>query len=159
MLLSGLSPLGTSIFTLHIDGDDVLLLDHHEKTWWRGRLEDLPEVAGLRDALRANDLAFILLGLPPSKVERSTWNAKGTSFGEIRSGGWDLLVSAHGLANATAADGRARVQFTLPSMPPTKVTIEADGETIEIDHLDLVFGPVDAPEPKIDPGYTEARPR
>jgi len=155
ILLSGLSPLGTAIFTLWVDGDRVVMIDHHERTYWRGSTENLAGVAGLEGAFRARGLGLLLFGLPPGTAG-SEWSPRGDQFGLVRSGGWNLVVSASGIAEATATDGDGRVRFDLPSIPPTRVTLDSgadDGDQIEIEVLDLEIGPTTVAEPEIDPGY------
>lgn len=156
MEMSGLSPFGTALFTLNFDGESVTLQDHREKTVWSGSAAELPEIVGLQGSFSTRALPFLLLALPPD----SGWPANGEDSGgllRIASGSDRAIVSGRGLIELVVdEDGGAIVAaYSLPSSPPTNITIRpVDGvERVEIQHIDLSFGPVEIEPVTIDPSY------
>ena len=157
MEMSGLSPFGTSMFTLNFEPDRVVLRNHREKTIWEGDATELPEIVGLKGSFSTRSLPFLLFALPPDRG----WPAEGEETGgflRVTAKGGRAIVGRQGIVELTVegGDGSITARYSLPSMPPRNVTIRpGDGdETVEIEHLDLSFGPTEVGPVEIDPSYT-----
>ncbi len=157
MVMSGLSPMGTAVFTLNLEHDRVVLQDHHEKTVWEGSPEDLPEVVGIQGSFSTRLLPFLLLGLPPSTGEGEVVE-RIADYIRIESGRASIVIGRSGPIETRVEEGRLtiRATYTLPSMPPSTVTIETEGQEtqrVEVTHLDLSYSKTSVPEVEINPSY------
>ncbi len=150
MELSGLSPLGTALFTVYSDRDQIIIANHHGHTWWQGTAAALPEIAGVPVA--SSDLPFLLFALPPS-TGQIDWQEGPGEYGRVSGTAFSALISPLGIAAMTMRDRQPlRIRYDLPSMPPSRVMVEMPaepGRAIEVQHLDVSFGPVSVEPPDV----------
>lgn len=124
VLLTGLSPVGTTLFRLAGEGERLLVLQDRERVWWDGTFEAFARETGLFRGLpidSLSDLAMILLGFPPED-------------GSLL----EVTAVPTGLAAVSAADGSARVLYVPPVHPPLSVRIETRLSAIEVEIHEIV---------------------
>jgi hypothetical protein len=141
------TPMGTAAFTLYVERDEATMLDHSNRTWWRGPFATAARSLALPESLDAAGLAMIAFGLPVSEGD-----------GEIRDGvveldGVTYRVGGAGLAEASATGWTAR--FEPPAWPVAAVTIvTSDGtRSLTIRHLEAGAASRAIAAPKIERGY------
>ena len=135
VLLSGLSPVGTTLFRLAGEGERLLVLQDRERVWWDGTFETFARETGLFRGMpidSLSDLAMIFLGFPPADESLLEVTAVPT-----------------GLAAVSAADGSARVLYVPPVHPPLSVRIETRLSAIDVEIHEIVQDatPVEIPTP------------
>lgn len=139
MELTALSPIGTAVFTLVLDGDRVVMANHRANTYWSGSIEEVPETLGL--PIAPDRLPFLLLALPPELPTEQTIHPGGllVATGE----GFSSIVDRRGIVETTVSGARPiRVRYQLPSFPPVRVTLSlAGGAEAEVEHVELDFEP------------------
>jgi len=153
LAMSAISPVGTTLFRLFAEGDRVLVLNDHEKSWWRGSFAEFSDRTGLFAGVplvEAADLGRLLFGLP---LEGET-----ALEGEWRSSarGLHYRVGRSGLEEVAA--GNARIVYEPAVYPPVAVRVVAPGSSMTLEHLEIVPGaePIVIPEP--DPAWKIAVP-
>ncbi|MFN2443027.1 MAG: SH3 domain-containing protein [Thermoanaerobaculia bacterium] len=153
LALSAISPLGTTLFRLFAEGDRVLVLNDHEKSWWRGSFEEFSLRTGLFAGVPivgASDLGRLLFGLPieAETVREGEWR--------IGSSGLRYRVGRTGIEEVAA--GPARIFYEPAVYPPVGVRIVAPGSSMTLEHLEIVSGsgPIEIPDP--DPAWKFAVP-
>ncbi|MEO8217764.1 MAG: DUF4292 domain-containing protein [Acidobacteriota bacterium] len=138
--LAALTPLGTTAFTLFVERDEVLFLNHLQRTFWNGTLADLnrslPIFGGIEDS---SSLGFLLVGLPPpcQSGERANEPA-GSSI--LTCGGYQLTIDPAGLRSATRADNSLSIEYAVPAFPTGKVLLRSSapgGGEVSIEYLEL----------------------
>jgi hypothetical protein len=151
--MSAISPLGTTLFRLFAEGDRVLVLNDHDKSWWRGSFAEFSARTGLFAGVplvEASDLGRLLFGLP---LEGAT----------IRQGEWrtserglHYRVGRTGIEEVAA--GAARIVYEPAVYPPVAIRVVAPGSSMTLEHLEIVPGaePIVIPEP--DPAWKIAAP-
>lgn len=147
MLLTGLSPLGTTLFRLYSEGGRVLFLNDARETWWEGTLEEFSGATGLFQGIavtRLSDLAFLLFGLPADA---------GAVAGEER-GGVIHRAGRTGLESAAVAGGGGEVRYEPAVYPPVRVVVAGGGGKLTVEHLDRVDEPVELQPPAPPSSWT-----
>ena len=157
MVMTGLSPMGTAAFTLNVGHDRVVLHDHTENTVWQGSPADLPEILGIEGSFSTRLLPYLIFALPPEAVGGEIVERMG-SYVRVRSGRAWLVVGRSGPVETKVVERghEIRASYSLPSSPPTAVTIEtgaAKDQRVEITHLDLSFTSTVVPPVEIEPSY------
>ncbi|HVR44591.1 MAG TPA: hypothetical protein VMS56_14230 [Thermoanaerobaculia bacterium] len=134
--LSGLSPVGTTLFRLFGNRDRVLFLDERRNTYWVGTFAEFADRTGLFRGIpfeSAAELAMLLLGLPAGTAE-------GVGEWMVAPDGLRYRVAKGGLAEVVGADGAARIVYDPPVWPPSRVRVETAAAAIGIDHREIVVG-------------------
>jgi hypothetical protein len=151
--MSAISPLGTTLFRLFAEGDRVLVLNDHDKSWWRGSFAEFSERTGLFAGvplLEAADLGRLLFGLPLAgeTIRQGEWRTSAQ--------GLHYRVGRTGIEEVAA--GNARIVYEPAVYPPVGVRVVAPGSSMTIEHLEIVSGaePIVIPEP--DPAWKIAVP-
>ena len=157
MVMTGLSPMGTAVFTLNLEHDRVVLQDHHEKTVWEGVPEDLPGILGIQGSFSTRLLPFLLLALPPEAVDGRIVERMG-DFIRVESGHAWMVVGRPGPIETLVVERgiTIRATYSLPSMPPESVTIRTESDVdqiVELTHLALTFEKTTVPPVEIDASY------
>jgi hypothetical protein len=141
------TPMGTAAFTLYADGVETTMIDHVNRSWWKGPFPTAARSLGLPESLDAHSLAMIAFGLPASADPE-------TERGErIVQAGVSYRVEKSGLAEAAGEGWTAT--FATPSFPAGSVTIStADGaRAMTVRHLEPGMATRAVEVPKIDPSY------
>ncbi len=141
------TPMGTAAFTLYVDGSESTMIDHMNRTWWRGPFSTAARSLGLPASLDARGLAMIAFGLPASALDA------GDRGERITQDGVRYLVERSGIAEARADEWTA--QFDASSFPAAAVTIvSADGaRSVSVRHIDVGAATRAVDEPRIDRSY------
>jgi hypothetical protein len=141
------TPVGTAAFTLYADGDETTMIDHVNRSWWKGPFATAARSLGLPGSLDAHSLAMIAFGLPASakpESERGEW---------IVQDGVSYRVEAKGIAEVTGEGWTAK--FDAPSFPAGAVTISTvdGGRAMSVRHLEPGAASRAVEVPKVDPSY------
>ncbi len=141
------TPMGTAAFTLHVDGGESTMIDHVNRTWWRGPFATASRSLGLPDSLDARGLAMLAFGLPASAAEAAIDGER------VAQNGIEYVVETSGIAEAGTGEWVAR--FDEPAYPATGVTIvTGDGErSMSVRHLEVGAASRAIVPPKIDRSY------
>lgn len=141
------TPMGTAAFTLYADGGAATMIDHAQRTWWKGPFPTAARSLGLPESMTARELAMIAFGLPASTSAESE---RGERFVQE---GIAYTVAAGGLASARADAWSA--SFEPAAQPPSSVTITAaDGSrSITVRHIEAGAASRAVPVPDVDPSY------
>ncbi|MFA6955981.1 MAG: hypothetical protein WC538_08940 [Thermoanaerobaculia bacterium] len=141
------TPMGTAAFTLYADGDETTMIDHVNRSWWKGTFPTAARSLGLPGSLDAHSLAMIAFGLPASAEPESERGERIVQAGVV------YRVDAKGLAEVTGEGWTAK--FNTPSFPASSVTIStADGgRAMTVRHLEPGAASRDVDAPKIDASY------
>lgn len=153
LLLEGLTPVGTTAATLWTDGDELVFLNHRNRSWWRGSLDEVPEAAPLIPVLRALDsraAASLLFGIPAEGEERPCDSAAPAGDSICRRRG-DVTYITRSAGLEEARTSGARVVYDPPSVPATALRVVTAGGMMTInyrmieEHAETVSRPVAEP--------------
>ncbi|MBI2214649.1 MAG: hypothetical protein HYU52_13470 [Acidobacteria bacterium] len=141
------SPMGTAAFTLYVDGDEATMVDHVNRTWWKGPFPVAAKSLGLPDSLGAHAVVMLAFGLPAWSLESKSRD------GAASQNGVSYVVQREGLEEAEGNGWRAR--FEPASYPASRVTIStADGSrAMTVRHLEAGEASRDVKPPRIEPSY------
>lgn len=141
------TPMGTAAFTLYVDGAESTMVDHVNRTFWRGPFSTAARSLGLPESLDAAGLAMLAFGLPASRSEAIAEAAS------VAQDGVDYRLEASGIAEARTPDWTA--SFEEPAYPAKGVTIVTrdGGRSMSARHLEVGAASRDVEPPKIDRTY------
>lgn len=141
------TPMGTAAFSLYDDGTETTMIDHVNRTWWKGPFPRAARSLGLPESLDAHSLAMIAFGLPASAAPESERGER------IVQAGVSYRVGKAGLAEALGEGWTAK--YEPPSFPPRSLTIStADGaRAMTVRHLEPGAASRAVEPPKIATSY------
>lgn len=111
ILIEGLTPLGTTAFSLFGEEDAVVIINELKRSAWSGKLSEAgPHVRLFAGAASARDLGLLLLGLPPPGMDQTRVVVGEAGLSEVRLGDEALIL----------------VRYEPPSFPPRRVIVAGE---------------------------------
>lgn len=149
VLLDALTPVGTTAFTLYLDGASAMWIDEIHSTYWEGSVADVAPLARfIGRGVDSRSFALTVVGLP----------AQDTVDSEVAT----YAVGNAGLASVAFGSGAASlVEYSPPAFPPSKLvftTAAAPDTSLQVEHLELTAGPQKVERPPVPRGYARATP-
>jgi len=118
------SPVGTTVMTMHIEGDLVKVKNLVENKEWEGGARDLPEpFRFLAASYGPADIGMLIFGIPLPGGDRPNY-------------GIQSEITPAGLRSAQI--GMVTFVFSPPAFPAKSVVVTAGNDRVEIEHLEVV---------------------
>lgn len=142
LLIEGLTPIGTTAFSLFAQSDEVLLINDLQRKSWTGRFADIASILPLfAGEVNAREIGLLLLGLPPPSFDRARFDLGSRGLSHVRIGG----AEAHS------------IRYDPPQFPPGNLSLvrsESSGAPIvRISLLDIESSVEEVGRPMVPSGY------
>lgn len=157
VLLEAVTPVGTTAFTLYLDGDAAMWIDEIHATYWEGSIAGVAPLSRfIGSGLDSRSFAMIVLGLPFS-ADALAGDA------QSRSAGVAYATGPSGLASVTLESSgiTSRIDYAPAAFPPSKVsfsTSAAPDTSLQLEHLELASGAQKVSRPEVPRDYVRATP-